>query len=172
VVDDDDVVDGLRDLREHVARGQDRPLLRGEVAQEVTQPADARGVEAVRRLVEDQQLGIAEQRRRRPQALPHAERVGRDAPRGRALELDQPKHLLDARAWQVDRVDQHAEMVAAGSARMEVGSFERRSHPAARLRQLRIGPPEDERPTGRRRREPHDHAKRRRLAGAVGAEEP
>ena len=50
----------------------------GEAAQEVAEPADALGVEAVSGLVEDQQLGVSEQRGRQPEPLPHPERVAAD----------------------------------------------------------------------------------------------
>ena len=74
-VDDHDVVDGLRHLGEHVARDEDRASLGRERAEEVAQPADALRVEPVRRLVEDEHLGIAEQRGGEPEPLPHPERV-------------------------------------------------------------------------------------------------
>ena len=52
--DDHDVVGGLGDLGERVAGEQHGPALGGEAAQEVAQPADAIGVEAVGGLVEDE----------------------------------------------------------------------------------------------------------------------
>ena len=55
-MDDHDLVDGLRDLGEHVARDEDRPALARERAEEVAQPADALRIEAVRRLVEHEHL--------------------------------------------------------------------------------------------------------------------
>jgi hypothetical protein len=62
VADDDDVVDRLRDLREHVARYGDRASLVGERAEEVAQPTDALRVEAVRGLVEHEHMRIADAR--------------------------------------------------------------------------------------------------------------
>jgi hypothetical protein len=49
------------------------------------------GVEAVCRLVEDQQLRVAEQRCREPETLPHAERVG--------VCLVAPRDLQPIAAW-------------------------------------------------------------------------
>ena len=69
---------------------------RGEGAQEVAQPADALRVEPVRRLVEHEQLRVAEQRGREPEPLAHAERVALHPPSGRILELDEAEHLLHA----------------------------------------------------------------------------
>ena len=82
-MDDHDVVDGLGDLREHVARDKDRPPLARERAQEVAEPADSLRVEAVGGLVEDEHLGIAEQRRCEAEALAHPERVALHAPPAR-----------------------------------------------------------------------------------------
>ena len=64
-MDDHDLVDGLSNLREDVARDEDRAPLRRERAQKVAEPADALRIEAVRRLVEDEHLRVAEQRRGR-----------------------------------------------------------------------------------------------------------
>ena len=47
-------------LGQHVARDEDGAAPGGEGAEEIPQPADTLGVEAVRRLVEDQELGLAE----------------------------------------------------------------------------------------------------------------
>ena len=50
---------GLRDLGEDMTRDEHRATLRGQVAQEVLQPANALRVKPVGRLVEDQQLLVA-----------------------------------------------------------------------------------------------------------------
>ena len=97
VVDDHDRVDRLRHLGEDVTRHEHRLAVGGERAQEVAQPAHALRVEAVRRLVEHEELGVAEQRRREREPLPHAERVGLHTAAPRRLELDEAEHLVDAR---------------------------------------------------------------------------
>ena len=71
-VDDQHLVDGLRDLGQDVARDQDGAPLGRERPQEVAQPAHPFGIEAVRGLVKYQQLGIAKQRPREPETLTHA----------------------------------------------------------------------------------------------------
>ena len=48
------------------------PALVGEGAQQGADPKDAVGIEAVDRLVEDQDARVSEQRRRDPEALAHA----------------------------------------------------------------------------------------------------
>ena len=60
-VDDHDVVDGLGDLCENVTRHQYRSSRRRKLAEKLTKPMHALGVESVRRFVEDQQLGIAKE---------------------------------------------------------------------------------------------------------------
>ena len=63
--DDDHAVDGLLDLGQQVAGDQHgAALLVGQVPQEAAQPLDALGVQAVGRLVEHQDRGVAEQRGR------------------------------------------------------------------------------------------------------------
>ena len=95
-MDDHDLVDRLGDLREHVARDQNRSALARERSEEVAKPTDPLGIEAVRRLVEDEDLGIAEERCREAESLAHAQRVPlRPAP-GRVRELDEPEHLVDS----------------------------------------------------------------------------
>ena len=69
----DEVVGGLLHLAHQVAGDQHVAALVGEVAQQFTHPADAFGIQPVDRLVEHQDVGIAEQRRRDTQPLPHAE---------------------------------------------------------------------------------------------------
>ena len=116
-VDDQHLIDGLRNLGQHMAGDQHCPLAGREGAQEVAQPAHALRVEPVRRLVEDQQLGIAEQCGREPQPLPHPERVALDATVRRPVELDQAQHLIHARVRQADSSAQHPQVIAAGAAR-------------------------------------------------------
>src|SRR5215469_10072495 len=73
-VDDHHVVGGLGHLAEHVAGDNDGAALVGQGAQQPAQPGDAGGVEAVGRLVEQENLRVAEEGRGQAQALAHAER--------------------------------------------------------------------------------------------------
>ena len=170
-VDDQHLVDGLRDLREYVAGDQHGLLACCEVPEKVAQPAHSLRIEPVRRLVEDQQLGIAEQRGREPQPLPHPERVPLDASVGCAVELDQAQHLVHTRVRQADRSAQHPQVVAAGAARMEVRRLEHGSDSQRRMIERGIGLAEDQGAAAARLGEPEQHPQRRRLAGAVRAEE-
>ena len=129
----------------------------------VAQPADALGVEPVRGLVEDQQLRVAEQRRREPEPLAHAERVG--ARRGGAaasVEVDELQHLVHARVRETGREREREQVVAAGAPGMEVGRLEHRADPQRRPRELAVRLAEDERAAGRR-------ARRARAASAASS---
>ena len=97
-VDDDEPVDRRLHLAEQVAGQQHRATAGGEVLQEVAHPADALGVHAVGRLVEDQHLGVAEQRGADAEALAHPQRVVADAALGRAVQADPLEHLVGRRA--------------------------------------------------------------------------
>ena len=71
--DDDDVVGGRFHLAHQVAAEEDGAALFGEALQEATNPADALGVQAVHRLVEDERLWVAEQSCSDAEPLVHAE---------------------------------------------------------------------------------------------------
>ena len=72
--DHDQVVGGQRHLAHQVRGDEDRATLGGEPLEQVADPLDALGVEAVHRLVEDQRRGIAEQRGGDAEPLAHPER--------------------------------------------------------------------------------------------------
>src|SRR6476646_2761071 len=65
-VDDHDVVDGLGDLGENVARHEHCPALRRELAEKLSKPMHTLRVESVRWFVENQQLGVSEKRCSQP----------------------------------------------------------------------------------------------------------
>jgi hypothetical protein len=170
-MDDDHVVDGLLDLGEHVAGDEHRAALRGSAAQDVAQPANALRVQAVRGLVEDEHLGIAQERGGEAQALAHPGGVAARAPiRGNA-HLDEIEHLVHARRRQSGEGGEGAQMVAPRASRMHSADLEVRSDRARRIRKLDERLPEDRRaPRGGPSQAEH-HAQRRRLARAVGTEE-
>ena len=87
---DEHVVDGLLDLRQHVAGHQHGAALGGQAAQEAAQPADALRVEAVGGLVEHEHGRVAEQGRGQAEPLAHAEREAADVAAG---VLRQPDEL-------------------------------------------------------------------------------
>ena len=71
--DDDQVVGGLGHLAHQVRGHEHRPALGGQRLQQVADPADAVGIQAVDRLVQDDGLRVAEQRRGDAEPLAHAE---------------------------------------------------------------------------------------------------
>ena len=91
------VADGL-DLGELVRGDEDGPPTPTKIAQQLADLHDAGGVEAVRRLVEDQQLGVGQQRCGDAEALLHAEREPLDrlpVPAGQADLRDDRVHPLE-----------------------------------------------------------------------------
>ena len=96
--DDDHAVDGLLDLRQQVAGDEDRAaLVVRQVAEEAAQPLDALGVQAVGRLVEDEDGGVAEQGGGQCQPLPHAEGVAAGPPVAGVGQPDLGEDLVGAR---------------------------------------------------------------------------
>ena len=95
LVDDPDDVGQLLDLGQDVARDEDRPAGVGEVAQLRPEVVDPGRVQAVGRLVEDEQLRVVEQGRGDPQALAHPERVAVDMVAGPIGEAHDVEHLGD-----------------------------------------------------------------------------
>ena len=90
-------------------------------AQEVAQPADALGVEAVGGLVEHEDPRIAEQRGGEAEPLGHAEREAAGAPPGGVAEVDELEHLVGARERDPALGREHAEVVASGPRGMRGG---------------------------------------------------
>src|SRR6476620_10819437 len=125
-MDDHDLVDDLLDLGEDVTRDEDRPPLLRKRAQKLAKPTDSLWVEPVRRLVEHEDAGIAEQRAREAQALAHSERVTTGAAPRSILKVDDLENLLDPRARDSGCRSQNPQMISPGAAGMEVGRLEHR----------------------------------------------
>ena len=92
------MIGGERHLAHEVARDEHGPTLRGQALEQRPHPQDPLGIEAVDGLVEEEHAGIAEQCRRDPEPLGHAqgELPGPLAcHRGQSDELE---HLVDTRA--------------------------------------------------------------------------
>ena len=171
VGDDDDVVDGLRDLREQVARDEDRLALAGQVPQEAPQPADAFGVQAVRRLVEDDRLGVAEQRGCEAETLTHTHRVPAGPLAGRRRDADQLEHLVDPAIRDPRGGRHHSQVVAATAAGVEVRRLEGGPDLEQGGRDVVVGHAADRGGAGGRPDQAEQHPQRGGLAGPVGAEE-
>ena len=117
VADEHEVVGDDLDLVQQVRGQQDGPALVGVRPEQVAHPADAGRVEPVGRLVEDQHLGLADQRGGDAEPLAHAERVVADPATGLVLgEADPVEHLLDAELGQAHRALGDREDLPAGAA--------------------------------------------------------
>ena len=99
LADDDHLVGGERHLAHQVARDEHRAALAGQALQQVADPADPVGVEPVHRLVEEQHLGVTEQRGGDAETLAHAEGELPRPPSRHRGEPDDLEHLVDPLAW-------------------------------------------------------------------------
>ena len=81
-----------------MARQQDRDPFAGQAADEVAHVAHAGRVETRRRLVEEEQPRLAQERGRDPEPLAHPVRVAADAMLRAVGQLDQLEYRVDARA--------------------------------------------------------------------------
>ena len=126
---------------EQVARQQHGAAAVGEAAQQPAHPVDALRVEAVGRLVEDEHLGLAEQRRRQAEPLAHAERVVAD-PAARLLlgEADEGERLVDPRLRHADLDRGQAQDLTAGAAGVLGGGVEHDADLAPGVVQVAVGP--------------------------------
>ena len=98
VVEDGDAVADLLHFIEQVARQDDGDaFLVDEIADQRAHLLDACRVEAVRRLIEDQEFGPRQQRGGQREALAHAHRIGARLAVGRVGEADTLEHGFLAR---------------------------------------------------------------------------
>ena len=127
------------DLAQQVRGQQHGAAAVGEVAQQVAHPADALGVEAVGRLVEDQDLGVAEQRVRDPEPLAHAQRVLAHAlARRRAVEADVAEQVVDATLVDAERQGGDGERLAPAPPGVLCAGVEQDADPPARVGQVAV----------------------------------
>ena len=94
----------LLDLAEQVARNEQGGAVRfGQAAEQGAHVANAFGIEAVGRLVEDQQPRAAEQGAGDRQPLAHAERIAADALAAGAGQVDDVEHAVDLAAVEAEQ---------------------------------------------------------------------
>ena len=177
LVHDDDVVAGELDVGQEVRReDQADALVVAEVAHELEHLVAPLRVHAVGRLVEEQQIGIVDERLRQLDALLHAGRVGLDVAVARLAEADVVEDLVRA----LHRVDrrQPGELAAVGDKRHGVHAGDVRvalrhvaDARADRQRRLRHVHVEHGHPPLVRLDEAEQRLEHRALAGAVGPEQ-
>jgi hypothetical protein len=172
-VNDGHAIGSELDLREQMAGHEyGHPAFGGQAANELADFADARGIESVCRLVEDQNARTAEHRLRNAEALAHAQRVRSDALIEPVIEVYQCRDALDLTRRNAQHAREVLEVLAAGHEAIEVGIFDDAADAAHRLLELAA---EVEAAHGdaavRRLDETNQHADGRGFAGAVRPEE-
>ncbi len=130
---DHDLVDGLSDLGQQVARDQHGMTRRCIATQEVAQPVDALWVETVGGLVKHEDVGVTEEGRGEPEPLPHTQRVAADASPGGGGESDFVEDLVDAAVRDPGGGGEDTQMVATPPAGVEAPRFENGTNVADRF---------------------------------------
>ena len=171
VADHDQLVGDLVNLGEDVAGDEHGPALGRLCPQQIAQPAHPLRVEAVGRLVEDQDPRLAEQRRGQRQPLPHPQRVALHPPLGGAGQLDHLQHLVDPPWRDPPRRRQSPQVVAAAAAGVEGGRLERGADRLQRRVHRHRRRALDQHRAAARPQQPEQRPHRRRLAGPVRPEE-
>jgi len=169
--DHDEVLGGQRHLAHEVRADQHRAALGREVLEQVADPQDALGVQAVHRLVEDQRAGVAEQRGGDAESLAHAEREPARSLAGHLRQPDDPQHVVDARGGDAVGLREGEQRAAGRAAGVGHPGVEVRAHLLQRRGRIAVGAAADRGASGVRPVEPHDHAHGGRLARAVRPEE-
>ncbi len=165
------VGDGL-DLGQQMRGEQHGAAAVGEAAQQPAHPAHALRIETVGGLVENQDLGVAEQGVGEAEALAHAERVLADALAGRRLvEADEREQRVYALDRHAHRPRGDGERLAAAAPGVLRRGVEQQADSPSGIRQVAVAPAEDPRFAAVRLRQADEHAHRGGLARPVGAEE-
>jgi hypothetical protein len=154
-----------------VAGDEHGPALVGQPADQAAQPVDALRVEAVGRLVQDQDVGVAQQGGGQAEALAHPEREAPDPPAGGRGQPRLLQDLVDPRRGQPGRGGQDPQVVASRAARMEPALLQHGPDPPGRVGQLPVGPAVDGGRARGRGDQAEQHPQGGGLAGPVGAEE-
>jgi hypothetical protein len=172
-VDDRREVARLLHLVQQMRREQHRAALRHQRAHQPAELENARRVEPVDRLVQDQQLRVAEQAAGDAEPLAHAERVRLHAVVGSRGQPDALQRAGDPpRGGAVARRGVHLQVLAPGQVRVEARLLDDRADPGQGLRAARRQVVAEQPQAARARpREAEQQPHERRLAGAVAAEE-
>jgi hypothetical protein len=169
--DDDQVVGGQRHLAHQVARHQHGAALGGERLEELADPADALGVQAVDRFVEHQDRGVAEQGGGEAEPLLHAERVPLDPPVRHRLQAGQPEHLGDPVPPDPVALRDRGQVQPGGAAAVQGGRVQQRADLVQRPDQPVVPPSVDQGGAGGGGIQADDDLHRGGLARAVRPEE-
>jgi len=149
-----------------------RPAPVGEVAEVGPKPADAVGIEAVGRLVEQEDLRVTQERTRQRQPLPHAEREPARPLVCCRLESYVAQHLLDPPGRNAAEGGCRPQMVPGRAAGVHAAGVEDRSDDPGRVLQIAVAGAVVANRTAVRSGESDHHPHRGRLPRAAGADEP
>jgi hypothetical protein len=161
-----------------VAGEEDRhAAIADEAPQQVEDLDDAERVDRRRRLVEDQDVGVFHESVRDAEALEHAPRVRLDLVVGSGGQADLLEDLLDRRLGELPRdaiqAGGVAEVLAAGQVGVEADGIGHITDAAFDVERIPCGvEPDDPGLAAGRLGQPEQHQDRRRLTGAVLAEQP
>ena len=169
---DDHVVDRLLHLGEQVRGDQDGVAERGLVADEGPQPLDALRVEAVGRLVQDEDLWIPEQGRGQLQPLPHAQRELAHPTPGHVGQADQVEGLVHPGHRETGSEGHRLQVVLGPAGRVEAGGLEHRPDVPDGLVEFHIAPSAEGGGAPADGHQAQQHPECRGLARSVGPEEP
>ena len=139
--------------------------------EQVADPVDALGVEAVDRLVQDQRLRVAEQRRRDAEPLAHAERELARPLAGHLVQADEVDHLVDAALRDAVRLREGEQVVVGRAAGVDGPRLQQRADLVQRRGVVAVVLAVDGDAARGRRVQAEDHPHRGRLARAVRPEE-
>src|SRR6059058_2169935 len=172
LANDRDAVAELLDLVQQVAREENRDPVAGEPPDEVAHVAHARRVETGRRLIEQEETRLPEERRGDPETLTHAMRVAADLVLRAVSQLHRLEHRLDPGAGaRLVVIGEQPKVAAAGEVRIEPRPLDEPGHALERPRTFnhRVAAEQPDAAV-RRTDQPEHHPQRRRLSGAVRAE--
>ena len=160
-----------RHLGQQVRGHEHRPTLRGQALHERADPEDALRVEAVDRLVEQQDLRVAEQRAGQAEPLLHPEGELARRLTGDRAEADQVEDLVDPLAGDLVRCGHPAQVRPGRAVRVDPVGVEQGTDLAQRLLELVVALAVDQHAAAGGVVQTEDHPHGGRLAGPVGAQE-
>jgi hypothetical protein len=169
--DDDQVVGGDRHLVHQVAGDQDGSALGGEALHQVPDPQDALGIEPVDRLVQQQDLRVAEHGHGHAEPLAHAERETAGPLVRHLLQAHQGQHLLDPARGNALGLGQEQQVVTGRTAWVHGLGLEQRADRVQGILQVTVAPAVDEGEAALRPVQAQDHPHGGGLARAVRPEE-
>jgi hypothetical protein len=166
------VVGGDSHLVHQVTGHKDGAALGGELLHQVPDPQDAFGIEAVDRLVEEQDFRVAEHGHGHAEPLAHAEREAAGPLVRHVLQAHQGQHLLDPARRQALSLRQEQQVVPGTAAGMHGLGLKQRADRPQRILQVTVAAAVDERGAALRPVQAQDEPHGSGLARAVRPEEP